>query len=229
MTDRVPQHTARPVVRPFTERDEIEVRRLFRETLVMGRALPFVLTDGGRYEALCLDWYLSSGRHDAAVVDAGGQIVGFALTCTDQAAFRRWVRTRAARYALYSLLTLVRTDPRSPVARFHRCRLRDGWVMMRGPAPPLRAHGHINLSPQRAGWAGLALVKHIDERCRRAGLSGWYGEINAPVGRRADALERFIGSIVHRAPNHTLSWLMGRPVERLTVAREVPSAGEVAA
>ncbi len=51
--------------------------------------------------------------------------------------------------------------------------------------------------------------------------------------RRSDggrgALERFVGSIVHRAPNHTLSWLMGRPVERLTVARTLPPAHEEAA
>jgi hypothetical protein len=219
------QQTVDPVIRPVTERDEVEVRRLFHETLVMGRPLPFPLADGGRYEALCLDWYLGRGRRDAAVVDAGGEIVGFALVCTDQTAFRRWVRARAARYALYSVLTLVRTDPRSPVARFHRCRLRDGWVMMRGPAPPFPAHAHINVRPHRlAGWAGLLLLRCVDERCSRAGLPGWYGEINAPVGRRASALNRVVGSVVHRAPNHTLSWLMGLQVERLTVARALPSA-----
>ena len=226
MTGTVRQHAADAVVRPLTERDEVELRRLFRETLVMGRPLPFPLADGGRYEALCLDWYLGTGRRDAAVVDADGQIVGFALVCTDQAAFRRWVRARAARYALYSVLTLVRTSPRSPVARFHRCRLRDGWVMMRSPTPSLPAHAHINVRPHRlAGWAGLSLLNCVDERCCRAGLPGWYGEINALVGRRASALERVVGSIVHRAPNHTLSWLMGRPVERLTVARTLPSTG----
>ncbi len=107
MTDKTRQRTGDPVVRPLTEHDEIELRRLFRETLVMGRPLPFPLADGGRYEALCLDWYLAQGRRDAVVVDAGGQIVGFALVCTDQAAFRRWVRARAARYAVYSVLTLI--------------------------------------------------------------------------------------------------------------------------
>jgi hypothetical protein len=224
MTDGAHLLGADLVLRPLTAPDEAELRRLFRETLVMGRPLPFPLADGGRYEALCLDWYLGVGRQDAAVVDAGGHIVGFALVCTDQAAFSRWVRFRAARYALYSVLTLIRTNPQSPVARFHRCRLRDGWVMWRSPAPPFAAHAHINVSPhQRAGGTGRALVSCVDERCRRAGLSGWYGEINAPVGRRANALERLVGSITHRAPNHTLSWLMGRPVERLTVARSVPS------
>jgi hypothetical protein len=196
----------------------------------MGRPLPFPLADGGRYEALCLDWYLGVGRQDAAVVDAGGHIVGFALVCTDQAAFSRWVRFRAARYALYSVLTLIRTNPQSPVARFHRCRLRDGWVMWRSAPPPFPAHAHVNVLPHRlARWAGKSLLDSVDERCRAAGVPGWYGEINALVGKRAGALERVVGPIEQRAPNHTLTWLMGRPVERLTVTRAVAPVSEAAA
>jgi hypothetical protein len=230
MTDLIRQHTQKPFVRPLNENDEAALRRLFRETLVMGRPLPFPLADGGRYESLCLDWYLGNGRRDAAVVDAGGEITGFALVCADQAAYRRWVRARAARYALYSVLTIMRSHPRSPVSRFHRCRLRDGWVMMRGPAPPFPAHAHINVLPHKvARWAGLCLLNYVDERCLGAGLPGWFGEINAPVGRRASALERIVGPIVHRAPNYTLSWLVGGPVERLTVARALTVAGERAA
>ena len=226
MRDTVTQQTAAPVVRPLIARDEAELRRLFRDTLVMGRPLPFSLADGGRYESLCLDWYLGRGRHSASVVDIGGQIVGFALVCTDQAAYQRWVRARAARYTLYSLRVLFRTDPRSPISRFLRCRMRDGWVMMRSPPPPFDAHAHVNVLPNRlVSWIGLSLVHCVDENCRRAGLPGWYGEINAPVGKRASALERIVGPVVHRAPNHTLSWLVGRPVERLTVARTIPPAG----
>ena len=221
---------AEPVVRALTEADQTELRRLFRDTLVMGRPLLFPLADGGRYESLCLDWYLGPGRQDAAVVDAGGETVGFALVCTDQTAYARWVRGRATRYALYAGLTLLRTSPRSPVARFQRCRLRDGWVMFRGPEPPFPAHAHVNVLPHRlASWAGLVLVRWVDERCRRAGRHGWYGEINAPVGKRAGALERVVGPVVHRAPNHTLTWLVGRPVERLTVARTLSSAAGTAA
>jgi hypothetical protein len=225
VTDLVRQ-TVQPVVRPLRGQDEIELRRLFRETLVMGRPLPFGLADGGRYESLCLDWYLGDARDNAAVVDAGGQIVGFALVCTDQASYRRWIRARAARYALYSVLTLLRTNPRSSISRFHRRRLRDGWVMMRSPAPPFDAHAHINVLPHRlATWAGLSLLHCVDERCRREGLDGWYGEINALEGKRAGALARVVGPVVHRAPNHTLTWLVGRPVERLTVARTLSSPG----
>ncbi|HUC04219.1 MAG TPA: hypothetical protein VL961_02400 [Acidimicrobiales bacterium] len=225
MTTGLDGGRAEAVVRPLADRDEGELRRLFHSTLVMGRPLPFSLDDGGRYESMCLDWYLGSGRPQAAVVDAGGEVVGFALVCTDQAAYMRWARARAARYLTYSLRTLVHTRPRSPVAKFHRTRLRDGWVMLRSPAPPYRAHAHVNvLSHRLTRWAGSALVHHVDAECRQAGLPGWYGEINAPVGKRANALERVLGPVVHRAPNHTLSWLMGRPVERLTVARPLPVA-----
>jgi hypothetical protein len=220
------QLTAEPVVRPLGDADEPVLRQMFRDTAVMGRPLPFALEDGGRYESLCLDWYLERGRDDASVVDVEGEIVGFALVCTDQRAYRRWVKVRASRYALYAAGALARRDPRSPVARFHRCRLRDGLVMARSPAPPFEAHAHVNVLPQRlATWVGgLGLLLWVDERCRRAGEPGWYGEINAPVGRRASALERLVGPVVHRAPNHTLTWLMHRPVERLTVARTLPVA-----
>jgi hypothetical protein len=231
MTDTLRAHAAQAAeVRPLTEQDETELRRLFRETVVMGRPLPFSLDDAGRYESLCLDWYLGPGRPDAAVVDVGGQIAGFALVCVDQAAYRRWVRARAGRYAVYSLLTLVRIDPRSPLSRFHRSRLRDGWVMLRSPAPPFQAHAHTNvLAPELSRWAGKLLLDFVDERCRLAGLAGWYGEINAPIGKRASALERVVGPVFHRAPNHTLSWLMERPVERLTVTRTVPTISRRAA
>jgi hypothetical protein len=48
--------------------------------------------------------------------------------------------------------------------------------------------------------------------------------MNALAGRRSRALERLGAMIVHRAPNHTLSWLLSQPVERLTVARWLPPA-----
>lgn len=209
-------------VRPLEGADEQAVRALFRATLVLGHPLPFEMADLERYEALCLDWYLGPGRDDAAVAEAGGETVGFVLVCVDQAAYQRWVRRRAARYAARTVLNLARMAPAKPVARFHRARLRDGLVMARAPAP-MPAHCHINLAPShRTGWTGRLLAAHVDERCRAAGLPGWFGEMNARAGSRARALERLGGTVVHRAPNHTLSWLSGVPVERLTVVRMLP-------
>ncbi len=73
----------------------------------------------------------------------------------------------------------------------------------------------------RGTRAALMLVDHVDDVCRSLGAVGWYGEVNARVGRRATALERLVGPVVDRTPNRTASWLVGKPVERLTVVRPV--------
>jgi len=62
----------------------------------------------------------------------------------------------------------------------------------------------------------------VDRVCREAGLHAWAGEVNGVVGSRHAALERVVGPVVGRRPNHTLTWLAGAPVERLTVVRRVP-------
>jgi hypothetical protein len=41
------------------------------------------------------------------------------------------------------------------------------------------------------------------------------------TGQRYLAIERLIGPVVHRTPSRTYSWLLGRPVERLTVVRTI--------
>ncbi len=111
-------------------------------------------------------------------------------------------------------------------SRFLRLRVRDGWHMWRHSVDaPFPAHAHINLAAPRPRLGGRLLADHVDLRCRQAGLPGWFGEMNALVGHRARALERLGADIVHRAPNHTMSWLVGRPVERLTVARRVTTPG----
>jgi hypothetical protein len=44
---------------------------------------------------------------------------------------------------------------------------------------------HLNLDRElRGGLEGLRLARHADARCLEAGLPGWYGEINAPLGAR---------------------------------------------
>jgi NTE family protein len=203
------------------------VRAIFGSTLLLGRELPFSLPDLDRYESLCLDWYLGPGREDAAVVEADdGRVVGYALVCTDEQAHTRWMRRRAARFAFALLRGFALGRYRGDAARFYRCRLRDGVAMWRsGTAPPMPAHVHLNLEPGwRDGGARRLLTDHIDDRVRRAGLPGWYGEINALAGHRSRALERMGGRIAHRAPNHTLTTFLGRPVERLTLARSLTSA-----
>lgn len=99
-----------------------------------------------------------------------------------------------------------------------------GGVAQRDGRPPLPAHAHVNLAAARGRMRALALVEHIDRRCADAGFDGSYGEINAPAGRRAAAIEAHGGVVVSRAPNRTQSWLHRAPVERLTVARRLAHA-----
>jgi hypothetical protein len=212
-------------VRPLRVGDEPEVRRLFRCTWVLGDRPGFAIPGLSRYEALCLDWYLGPGRADAAVlVDDDGNTVGYALVCTDQSANRAWTRRRAVRFTFGLLPRLLLPSYGGAAGRFYRLRLRDGWELARTGAPEAApAHAHINLaSTHRAGIGGRLLAAHVDARVAAAGLSGWFGEINAVVGHRARALERLGGEVVWRAKNHTLSGLLNEPVERLTVRRMIP-------
>ena len=48
--------------------------------------------------------------------------------------------------------------------------------------------------------------------------------MNAIAGTRASALARYGAEVVGREPNHTLTWLVGRPVERLVTLRRLDSA-----
>jgi hypothetical protein len=215
------------IVRSFRDSDAAAIRHIFRSTIALGQPLPFPLPDFERYESLCLDWYLTEGAVDAAVLDTGVSVVGYALVCTKPEPYRRWNRRRALRFTGRILTRLVGGRYGKDARRFYRLRMRDGWTLWRhGGDDPMPAHAHCNLLPGvRAGSAGRMLADHIDERCRAAGVEGWFGEINAPCGRRAQALVRLGATVVRRAPNVTLSWLAGKPVERLTIVRHVPTDG----
>jgi hypothetical protein len=215
-----------PYVRSVQPGDDAAIRQLFRDTVCLGRPLPFEVPEFDAYESLCLDWYLGTGRQDAGVLVDDTGIAGYALVCTDAADYGRWQRTHATAFSGLAARKLMSRRICPDASKFLRLRLKDGWDMWRnGVVPPLPAHAHMNLaSRSRAVRMGYLLALHIDDRCRLAGLPGWFGEMNALSGRRSRALERLGGTVVHRAPNHTLSWLMGQPVERLTVARWLPAA-----
>lgn len=210
-------------VRPLADDDDDEgVRQVFRATLALGRPVAD-LAGLDRYEALCLDWYLGPERSDVRVLVDDEGPVGYVLVGTQPHAQRRWVRRAATRFVAASVVRLVTGRYRGDSARFARLRLRDGWDLRAAPEP-MPVHIHLNLLPTaRAGRGARLLVAHADEVCRRLGAPGWFGEINARAGRRVVALHRLGGEVVHRAPNRTLTWLVGAPVERLTVVRRLPA------
>lgn len=201
--------------------DDEVVRDIFWSTIRLGGRLDAVVRLR-RYEELCLGWYLGPERALVRLLCEGGRPVGYVLLGTRRQAHRRWQRRRAVMFALTGAAALAaqRHDPST--ARFVRLRLIDGWTLRSSPVP-MAVHVHLNLLPSaRAGRGARLLVDHVDAVCRRLGEPGWFGEVNAPVGRRAAALGRVGLEVVHRAPNRTLSSVLQQPVERLTVVRSLP-------
>ena len=199
--------------------DDLAVRAVFLDTLGLGSPLSFEPVACNHYVNLCLGWYLTAGRARARVVEHADGIAGYVLVCTDLRALRRWTVPRAAAFAATASVAALSRPPDDPALTFLRLRLRDGWALRDAPEP-MPVVAHMNLLPSaRSSGAARLLAEHVDDVCELVGAPGWYGEVNAFAGHRARALERVFGPVVHRAPNLTYSWLLGRPVERLTVVR----------
>lgn len=204
--------------------DDRAVEAIFAATVALGNPLPFPCPDFDAYAELCLSWYLGPGRDDAVVLVEHEEVVGYALVCRDGDGHRRWSRRAGATWTLATTRAVLVGRYPEEAERFYRLRLKDGWHALLGPPPPCPAHLHVNVvAGHRGAAAGRLLVEAAEERLRAARVAQWYGEINAPVGRRGAALQRRGGRVVLRQPNHTLSWLAGRPVERLRVTRAVPA------
>lgn len=207
------------LLRPRQPDDDAEILRILRSTLQLGQPLGVDAGDLTGYESLCLDWYLERG-HVIVAVEAG-RIRGYLLACLEQSAYERWARRRAVRWAVAALAQIAVGQRRDDARRFAWLRIRDGLTAWRS-APPavLPAHAHFNLDVDvRGTGTGHRLAAAMDELVADAGLPGWYGELNVPAGGSLAAIERAGAQVVHRQPNRTLSWLVGVPVERATIAR----------
>lgn len=200
--------------------DDAIIRTLFTQTFCLGWPAQFELPRS--YIELCLGWYLGPGALEAGVVEHDGEVVGYALVCSDPDAHHRWVRRAAAAFATRLAPRCLPRDA-TQLRGFARARLRDlRAVRANTLKPPMPVHAHLNIvSSQRSGRAAVLLRQHIDQRAQLAGARGWFAEVNAPVGRRLQALERVVGPVTDRRPNHTLTWMTGEAVERLTVVRHL--------
>lgn len=207
-------------LRPLDDRGIEMVPGIFWSTFLMGRALPFEVHDRGAHERLVLGWYLENPS-DSRLVWWEGRPVGYVLVCTDQARFERWQLKEGVRY-------LRRVMPRLPgmspeARRFVMMRLLDGLDAWRDEDPVgAGAHAHFNL--ERAARSGLViktLIQHVDDACSKAGLSHWTGQMNDRGGGRRKVMAGYGFRVVSRSENRTLSHLLGEPVERLTVVRQV--------
>lgn len=213
-------------IRAYRTADDAAVRRIWRETVVLGAPTPFDVGEVATYERLCLDWHLDpanheAGRADAVVVEQNGGVHGYLLACLDQAHFDRWSRRRAVRWALGAVAAMPRLS--TAARRFVRLRVRDGLHAARHqPPPPFPAHMHVNLDPGLRDQAiGHQLVGWMDRRVERAGLAGYVGEVNVPEGRSLRAIEAAGARVVARVPNRTFSWLLGTRVDRCVIARDL--------
>jgi hypothetical protein len=211
---------------PLCGTDEPEVGRVFRATIALGHPVSLGHDADAAlrpYERLCLEWYLRAGRDHAGVVRDGDRVVGYALVCLEPEAFSRWQRRAGVRFTAHVVPRLLLRRYPAPIARFYRLRLRDGWDLWRhrGDRVAGLPHAHLNATATMGGLPGRLLADHVDAVVSAAGFDAWYGEINARTGRRVAALGRWGADVVARRPNATLSWLVGSPVERLTVVRHV--------
>ncbi len=211
-------------LRGFREDDAAAVRRVWRDSIVLGSPLPLGALDLRGYEELSLAWYLDPGNRAAgvatiAVVAEEGEVRGYALACLDQAAYERWVRRAAVRWAVRAVAAWPRLAPGA--RQFVRLRIRDGLHARRHQPPaPFPAHMHLNLDPTLRGvHIGHHLVGWMDAQVRDAGLDGFFGEVNMPRGRSVRAIEAAGATVTARVPNLTFSWLLGTPVDRCIVAR----------
>jgi hypothetical protein len=223
-TTRLLARTDDPALGDGRADDVAAIHRIFRATLVLGRPLPFHVPTIDAYAALCLDWYLEHGT--VVLVDDADGVAGYLLACLDEAAHHRWLRRRAGGWTLRAIGAIACGRVRGDARRFVVARLRDGWSAWRhAPPSPFPAHAHVNLDPHlRAGAVGHHLAAEMDRLVADAGLEGWYGEMNVPEGRSLAAIERAGAIVVHRHPSRTFTWLLGRPVERATIARPLERA-----
>lgn len=218
--------TSRPTVRPLAPGDDAAIGRLFDDTVLLGTALARLPVAFDRYRALSLGWYLGPGRADAAVAeDADGVVVGYTLVCTDEGSAARYARRGGASLARHVAIRAVRDGLDADSRAFYRERVRDAAALVSTRrSPPAPVHAHLNVRRgARTLSVALALIDHVDARCRLAGHDAWYGEINEREGARTGALERFGAEIVAAVANHTLTRLLGEPVRRLTVVRRLPA------
>lgn len=205
-----------------------EVRKIFRETFLLGQPLEKKIDNFDLYEAMSLDWYLSTGANECAVVvdTETREVLGYVLVCTKSEDYEHWLRAQVWR-VLRTNLALALTARLSRVGwQFYSRRFLDAITVgkTRNDFEMTKlAHVHLNLrSHARTGSIALALFAHADAVCRQQGITSWTGEINALAGTREKAIQRLVGEIIDIKVNRTASFFSQQVVNRITVRRVVP-------
>lgn len=213
-------------IRPLAPGESLEVRRVARASILLGRPISLEYADLVSYERLCIDWHLTEGRRHVRVLEQDGEIIGCLLACLDQPAYEAWFRRRVLSWTAGTLQRLATGQLGSDARRFVAHRIRDGLAARwPGAGPPFPAHARLYTGREVEGVDVRGrLATTMDEMVQAAGLAGWCSHVNLPEGQSTGTLERAGYRIVDRMPSRTGSWLLGTPVDRVTLAR-VPTGG----
>ncbi len=203
------------------------VREIFRDTFLLGRPLDLEIDNFHLYEEMSLDWYLTAGALDSAVViDANTQeVVGYVLVCTKPLEYEQWLRTLVWRVFRTNIARLLSGRMSRVGRQFYWRRFLDAVTVRHTRSDAgitSLAHVHLNIrSTGRTGAMALALISHADAVCRHAGVGAWTGEVNGVAGTRVKAMQRVVGEVVDIKPNRTASFFSHQRVNRITVRRVV--------
>lgn len=210
-------------VRRLQPGDGVDVRRLFRSELTVGRRLALQYADIVNYERQCLDWYLTRGRPLGRIAEVDGRGVAYLLPCLDHRALDLWTGQRA-------LLWTGRATYRWGVGRlgregrrFARLRFEDEFEARRDPRRRPFPMSALLAASGRGCVAQRALLAAGDSIAADAGSPGWSYELDVRDPRALATLGH--GSeVVGVVANRTASWLADGPVWRVTVARTIDGA-----
>ncbi len=208
-------------IRPLAPGESLEVRRIVRASILVGRPISLEYADLVSYERLCIDWYLTVARRHVRIVVHEGEIVGCLLACLDQPAYDAWFRRRVLRWATGTLHRLVTGQLGADARRFVAHRVRDGLAAQRAVGePPFPAHARLYVgTPVDGVDVRERLTVTMDAMVRAAGLAGWCSRVDLPEGQSTQTSARAGFRVVDRRHNRTGSWLLGTPVHRVTLAR----------
>lgn len=214
-------------LRPLTPTDDVEIKKIFLETIVLGQPLKFTIRFQEDFAYVSLGWYLKYARElGRCIITDDGQVVGYVLICADEKSFSRWMYKQTIRLTIKSISVAPLGLLRGGTWGLYWRRVADGAKLTRQELPDrFDMHAHVNMrSHARFGAGGLQSLRYVDEQASILGFAGWYADVNSKAGRRSAGLERLGGQITQRSFNRTLSWLAGEPIERLRVVRRASSA-----
>lgn len=205
------------VIRAYRPDDRPAVEEIQRVTVMRGERLPFPVEGLDDLLRLFLDWPLDE-EPEWALVAANvldDQPVGYFCGVTRLAEEERWRRDRALALAVRWAREWHRYD--ACTRFYYRLRLADVWASLRTPGPSLDIEVHWNELPGWRGALGSALIGGFADLALSRGRTTFSGSLNLEHGRALEGFPRVGIRLLCRRPHITLSTLLGRPIDHVTL------------